>query len=117
MQAVVGNLFAIERELGGGGMSRVFLATETSLGRKVVVKVLPHELVGAISTEPSGPTLTVADWSAAVSIIAPVVSEAPVLALCPLTLIGWLFLVTNRATICCGIAVVVSVECGSAKPI
>jgi hypothetical protein len=27
----VGNTYAIERELGGGGMSRVFLATEIGL--------------------------------------------------------------------------------------
>ena len=36
--------YTLERELGGGGMSRVFVATETALGRKVVVKVLPPEL-------------------------------------------------------------------------
>ena len=36
--------YRIERELGGGGMSRVFLAEETRLGRRVVVKVLPAEM-------------------------------------------------------------------------
>jgi eukaryotic-like serine/threonine-protein kinase len=36
--------YTIERELGGGGMSRVFVATETELGRKVVLKILPPEL-------------------------------------------------------------------------
>ena len=36
--------YTLERELGGGGMSRVFVATETALGRKVVLKVLPPEL-------------------------------------------------------------------------
>ena len=36
--------YAIERELGGGGMSRVFLAEEKALGRKVVIKVLPPDL-------------------------------------------------------------------------
>ena len=32
--------YSIERELGGGGMSRVFVADETALGRRVVMKVL-----------------------------------------------------------------------------
>ena len=36
--------YALERELGGGGMSRVFLAEEKALGRKVVIKVLPPDL-------------------------------------------------------------------------
>jgi serine/threonine protein kinase len=35
--------YVIERELGGGGMSRVFLATETALGRSVVIKVRLEE--------------------------------------------------------------------------
>jgi len=39
----------IERELGGGGMSRVFLANEHRLGRKVVVKVLAPDLAAALS--------------------------------------------------------------------
>ena len=41
LQTSLGRAYTIERELGGGGMSRVFVADETSLGRKVVVKVLP----------------------------------------------------------------------------
>ena len=32
--------YVIERELGGGGMSRVFLAQETALARRVAIKVL-----------------------------------------------------------------------------
>jgi len=31
----LGSAFTFERELGGGGMSRVFLATERALGRQV----------------------------------------------------------------------------------
>ena len=42
--------YAIERELGGGGMSRVFVATEKKLGRKVVIKVLSTELAATLST-------------------------------------------------------------------
>jgi serine/threonine-protein kinase len=43
--------YTIERELGGGGMSRVFLADEVKLARKVVVKVLSPELAAGISAE------------------------------------------------------------------
>ncbi len=44
LQSTLGHAYQIEHELGGGGMSRVFVATETALGRKVVVKVLLPEL-------------------------------------------------------------------------
>ncbi|HET6680984.1 MAG TPA: serine/threonine-protein kinase, partial [Gemmatimonadaceae bacterium] len=43
--------YSVERELGGGGMSRVFVAEETALGRRVVVKVLAPEVAGALSGE------------------------------------------------------------------
>jgi len=43
--------YRLERELGGGGMSRVFLARETALGREVVVKVIASELSGGVSAE------------------------------------------------------------------
>ena len=51
LQAQLGTVYALERELGGGGMSRVFIATETALGRRVVIKVLPPELSAAVSSE------------------------------------------------------------------
>src|SRR5215471_16442375 len=51
LQTTFGDAYTIERELGGGGMSRVFVATEQSLGRPVVVKVLPSEMAGALSVE------------------------------------------------------------------
>jgi serine/threonine-protein kinase len=51
LQAALGSAFTIERELVGGGMSRVFVATETSLGRRVAIKVLSPELANAISAE------------------------------------------------------------------
>ena len=51
LQAALGGAYALERELGGGGMSRVFLATETALDRAVVIKLLPPELVHAVSSE------------------------------------------------------------------
>jgi serine/threonine-protein kinase len=43
--------YTVERELGGGGMSRVFLATEKLLDRKVVIKVLPENVAAGISAE------------------------------------------------------------------
>ncbi len=43
--------YLIERELGGAGMSRVFVATERSLQRTVVVKVLPPELAAGVNVE------------------------------------------------------------------
>ena len=51
LQEVLGGAYRVERELGGGGMSRVFVAYETALGRKVVVKVLRPELAGELSAE------------------------------------------------------------------
>ena len=51
LQAALGDAYRVERELGGGGMSRVFLATETALGRTVVLKVLPPDLAAGLSTE------------------------------------------------------------------
>jgi serine/threonine-protein kinase len=43
--------YTIERELTGAGMSRVFLAQETALGRKVVLKLLPPELAAGVNVE------------------------------------------------------------------
>ena len=43
----LGGAYAIERELGGGGMSRVFVATALAHGRQIVVKVLPPDSGGA----------------------------------------------------------------------
>jgi eukaryotic-like serine/threonine-protein kinase len=49
LQDALGDRYLIERELGGGGMSRVFVATEQALGRKVVLKVLPAERAEGVS--------------------------------------------------------------------
>jgi TolB-like protein/tRNA A-37 threonylcarbamoyl transferase component Bud32/tetratricopeptide (TPR) repeat protein len=51
LQATLGNSYTLERELGGGGMSRVFVAEERALGRQVVVKVLSPELAAGVSSE------------------------------------------------------------------
>ena len=50
IQQSLSGSYTLERELGGGGMSRVFVADEHRLGRKVVVKVLSPELAAALST-------------------------------------------------------------------
>ncbi|MBC7790232.1 MAG: protein kinase [Anaerolineae bacterium] len=48
LQEVLGEGHRIERELGGGGMSRVFLATDTTVARPVVVKLLAPELTSDV---------------------------------------------------------------------
>jgi len=51
LQRVLGDVYVFERELGSAGMSRVFLARELSPERRVVIKVLPSEMAGAVNTE------------------------------------------------------------------
>jgi aminoglycoside phosphotransferase (APT) family kinase protein len=51
LREVLGAQYRIERELGGGGMSRVFVATETSLGREVVVKVVAPGMMAEVEAE------------------------------------------------------------------
>src|SRR5690348_2929822 len=51
LQDTLGSSYTITRELGGGGMSRVFLAHEEELGRDVVVKVLPPEMIAGVSAD------------------------------------------------------------------
>ncbi|MBI2535484.1 MAG: protein kinase, partial [Gemmatimonadetes bacterium] len=51
LQAALGAGYRVEQELGGGGMSRVFLAEEVRLGRRVVVKVLPPEMAAGVSVD------------------------------------------------------------------
>ncbi|HYW31578.1 MAG TPA: serine/threonine-protein kinase [Gemmatimonas sp.] len=51
VQQQLGDSYQLERELPGGGMSRVFVALDTSLGRRVVVKVLRPDLAAGVSVE------------------------------------------------------------------
>lgn len=51
LTAALGDAYDIERELAGGGMSRVFVAREQALGREVVIKVLPPELAAGLNHE------------------------------------------------------------------
>src|SRR4030095_7672022 len=48
VQAALGDDYRIERELGGGGMSRLFLAEERQLHRSVVVQLPPREYASEI---------------------------------------------------------------------
>jgi serine/threonine-protein kinase len=49
LQSHLGASYAIQSELRGGGMSRVFVAEDTSLSRRVVVKVLNPALAATVS--------------------------------------------------------------------
>ncbi len=51
LQSTLGGAYTVERELGGGGMSRVFVALDASLARRVVVKVLPDGMSGQLSVD------------------------------------------------------------------
>ena len=51
LDASIAGQYVIERELGGGGMSRTYVATERSLNRRVVIKVLAPELLAGVSVE------------------------------------------------------------------
>jgi eukaryotic-like serine/threonine-protein kinase len=51
LQDALGTGYELERELLGGGMSRVFMAKDKSLGRTIVVKVLPPDLAAGVNRE------------------------------------------------------------------
>ena len=51
LQRTLGDGYRVERELGGGGMSRVFVARDLSLDRDVVIKVLSGETTAGVSAD------------------------------------------------------------------
>src|ERR1700722_4933205 len=51
LQATLGTTYTLERELGGGGMSTVFVARDNALARQGGVKVLPYELAATVSVD------------------------------------------------------------------
>jgi eukaryotic-like serine/threonine-protein kinase len=51
LQSALGNTYTIDREIGRGAMSRVFLATEHALGRRIVLKVLRPELAADVNAD------------------------------------------------------------------
>src|SRR5687767_1879176 len=51
LRSSLGVAYSIERELGGGGMSHVFVGEEVAFGRKVAIKVLAPDLASGLSIE------------------------------------------------------------------
>jgi serine/threonine-protein kinase len=51
LQRVLGEGYRLDRELGGGGMSRVFEGEDLALRRRVVIKVLPPDLAAVTGGE------------------------------------------------------------------
>ncbi|HEY4955987.1 MAG TPA: protein kinase [Gemmatimonadaceae bacterium] len=51
LEKTLGDVYQFERELGGGGMSRVFLAEDRTLERLVVVKVLQQDMAAGVSPD------------------------------------------------------------------
>lgn len=51
LEAALAGAYSLGRELGGGGMARVFVAEETALGRRIVLKVLAPDLAQELSAE------------------------------------------------------------------
>ncbi|MEO6529072.1 MAG: serine/threonine-protein kinase, partial [Gemmatimonadaceae bacterium] len=51
VQRALGEGYRVERELGGGGMSRVLVARDLNLDRDVVVKVLSDEQTAGVSAD------------------------------------------------------------------
>jgi serine/threonine protein kinase len=51
LQSHFADTYVLERELGGGGMSRVFVARDERLDRRVVIKLLPPQVTATISAE------------------------------------------------------------------
>ena len=51
LRAALAGRYAIERELGRGGMATVYLAQDRKHGRPVAIKVLAPELAAAVGRD------------------------------------------------------------------
>jgi len=51
LQTSLGTGYRLSRELGGGGMSKVFVADDPAIGRRVVVKVLSPDLAAGVNVD------------------------------------------------------------------
>lgn len=54
LQLTLGDAYRVDRELPGGGMSRVFVAHDLALGRDMVIKVLPPDMAAGVSAQRFG---------------------------------------------------------------
>jgi eukaryotic-like serine/threonine-protein kinase len=69
LQTILGGAYTLERELGGGGMSRVFVAEEAALGRRVdVAGALAHaHRAGVVHRDVKPENILIADGGAVVA--------------------------------------------------
>ena len=51
LQTSLASSYRVDREIGGGGMSRVYAAEDLALGRTVVIKLLAPDLCGVVNVE------------------------------------------------------------------
>jgi TolB-like protein/Flp pilus assembly protein TadD len=51
LERTLGGTYTLEREIGGGSMSRVFLAMDRSLGRGIIIKVLSADVAADLSVD------------------------------------------------------------------
>ncbi|MEO8910185.1 MAG: serine/threonine-protein kinase [Gemmatimonadaceae bacterium] len=51
LQGALGSNYSLQRELGGAGMSHVFVARDETLGRNVVIKILMPNLAATLNVE------------------------------------------------------------------
>ena len=61
LQDAVGEAYQIEREFASGGQSRLFIADDAVASRKVVIKLLPPEMGGAVEAERFKPHVMLLD--------------------------------------------------------
>ena len=77
LNAALAGRYAIERELGEGGMATVYLADDLKHERKVALKVLKPELGAVVGSDPLASRLRGRRGPTAVVAEAPAIAPAP----------------------------------------
>ena len=77
LNAALAGRYAIERELGEGGMATVYLADDLKHERKVALKVLKPELAAVVGSDPLASRLRGRRGPTAVVAEAPAIAPAP----------------------------------------